>query len=354
MSAQVEWLWGPPTCPPHLAALRERVSAFAASPDLAALREAARAEGLYGLALPGRYGGLGLPLREWAHIAEVEGEHGPYVFGSAALLDLAVLPEDDPVREDVARGLLTTCNAMTEPDAPGSDPSFTTTKAYRDTDGTWRVTGRKWFVSGADRADLAYVLARTGDGLSLLLSEAFQTERELAVLGAGGQWEVTFDDAPARLLGAEGEGLRLIGRRVRLGRVLRCLNWLGQAQHAFTLMRDRARARPSRAGRLADFQLVQQMVFESLLAIRQCRPLVYDAAALLAGGRDAATEIGLAKVAAARMLSQVADAAVQVHGAAGLGPDTPLPAIFRTGRTARILDGPDELHVASVARRLLR
>ena len=76
--------------------------------------------------------------------------------------------------------------------------------------------------------------------------------------------------------------------------------------------------------------------------------------ALIGSGQDAHTEVGLAKVAAARMLQRVVDSAVQVHGAAGLGPDTPLPALLRTGRAARILDGPDELHITSVARRVLR
>ncbi|MFD2119916.1 acyl-CoA dehydrogenase family protein [Streptomyces cirratus] len=76
--------------------------------------------------------------------------------------------------------------------------------------------------------------------------------------------------------------------------------------------------------------------------------------ALIAAGQDARTEVGLAKVAAARMLQQVTDSAIQVHGAAGLGPDTALPALFRGGRAARILDGPDELHITAVARRILR
>ncbi|MFD8416183.1 acyl-CoA dehydrogenase family protein, partial [Streptomyces sp. NPDC059650] len=139
-----------------------------------------------------------------------------------------------------------------------------------------------------------------------------------------------------------------------LGRTLRCLRWLGQAQRAFDLMCARAATRSGSRGPLADHQLVQQHVFDALLALRTTRPLVHEAVALIAAGRDARTEVGLAKVAAARMLQQVTDSAIQVHGAAGLGPDTPLPALFRGGRAARILDGPDELHITSVARRILR
>ncbi|WP_214106045.1 acyl-CoA dehydrogenase family protein [Acrocarpospora catenulata] len=121
----------------------------------------------------------------------------------------------------------------------------------------------------------------------------------------------------------------------------------GSADLAFVLAR-------TSDDRLADLQLVQRMVFEALLAIRSCRPLVFDTITRYDTGEDVSMEIGLAKVAAARMLNQVTDAAMQVYGAAGFGPDTPLPHLFRSGRTARILDGPDELHVSSVARRILR
>ncbi|ARX87078.1 acyl-CoA dehydrogenase [Streptomyces alboflavus] len=118
-------------------------------------------------------------------------------------------------------------------------------------------------------------------------------------------------------------------------------------------MAARAVARTGSRGPLSSHQLVQRHVFESLLALRTARPLVHEAVARLVAEEDAHVEVGLAKVAAARTLQQVVDAAVQVHGAAGLGPDTALPALLRTGRAARILDGPDELHITSVARRVL-
>lgn len=132
------------------------------------------------------------------------------------------------------------------------------------------------------------------------------------------------------------------------------LRWLGQAQRAFDLMCERVNSPTGGRGPLGGHQLVQQHVSESLLAPRSTRPLVHEAVAGIAAGRDAHVEVGLAKVAAARMLQQMTDSAVQIHGAAGLGPDTPLPALYRSGRTARILDGPDELHITGVARRVLR
>ncbi len=381
-----------PDCPAELSELRGRVTAFvrdrviprealldAGGPEartlLRELRREARQAGLWALPLPVELGGQGLALSQYAYLAEAEGasDHGPAALGSAALLDVLMLGRHatDAVRERylhrIAAGELSACYAMTEPDTPGTDPSLTATRAVPEPDGTWTLHGRKWFTSGARDADLVTVLARTdgtapaGDGLSLLLvpttAPGFRVVRELPVLGGAGQWEIAFDGVrvPAdHLVGRRGLALGVAGERIRLGRVLRCLRWLGQAERAFGLMCERARSRSQSHGPLADRQLVQRMVFDALLAIRSTRPLVYEAVARLEAGAEARVETGLAKVAAARMLQQVADAAIQVHGAAGLGPDTPLPALFRAGRAARLLDGPDELHISAVARRVLR
>ncbi|MFI9271213.1 acyl-CoA dehydrogenase family protein [Kitasatospora sp. NPDC052896] len=383
---------GLPACPDEMADLRARVSEFvrqrvmpreavldAGGPDaraeLARLQREAKNAGLWALALPVELGGQGLPLSRYAHLAEAEGasDHGPAVLGSAPLLDVLMLQRHGSAAvrrrylDRITSGELRTCYAMTEPDTPGTDPTLTATRAEPGPDGRWTLHGRKWFTTGAADADLVTVLARTDggradrDGLSLLLvptsAPGFRVVRELPVLGAGGQWEVALDGVtvPAdHLVGARGQALRIAGERLRLGRVLRCLRWLGQAHRAYELMCERARSRRHADGPLGDHQLVQQLVFDALLALRTTRPLVYEAVALLEAGRDARVETGLAKVAAARLLQQVTDAAIQVHGAAGLGPDTALPGLFRAGRAARLLDGPDELHVSSVARRVLR
>ncbi|MFB7174824.1 acyl-CoA dehydrogenase family protein [Streptomyces sp. NPDC056254] len=347
----------------------------AAAEALAALRAEARAEGLWALPLPAELGGGGLSLAAYAELAEAEGasDHGPAALGSAPLLDVRMLAGHgrpgvrEAYLERLVAGGIRACYAMTEPGVPGTAPLRTATRAQRLPDGGWRVTGRKWFTSGAADADLVTVMARTSgedgdrEGLSLLLvpadSAGFRVVRELPVLGAAGQYEIALDGVrvPAdHLLGEPGEALAIAGERLQLGRTLRCLRWLGQAQRAFDLMCRRAAAHDGSRGPLAEQQLVQAYVFDALLALRTTRPLVREAVALIAAGRDARTEVGLAKVAAARTLQQVADCAIQVHGAAGLGPDTPLPGLLRTGRAARILDGPDELHITSVARRVLR
>ncbi|KJY42864.1 acyl-CoA dehydrogenase [Streptomyces sp. NRRL B-1568] len=383
---------GVPQCPPDVGDVRDRVAAFVrdrvmpcepvldvggrqAAATLHRLQQEAKGQGLWALPLPAELGGQGVPLMSYAHVAEAEGasDHGPAALGSASLLDALMLWRHGGPRvraryaERLVAGELRACFAMTEPGTPGTNPVLTATRAQPSADGTWRVSGRKWFISAAVNADLVTVLARTDgespsrDGLSLLLvptdAPGFRVVRDLPVLGAGGQAEIVLDDVPVdadRLIGERGKALAVVGERLQLGRTLRCLRWLGQAQRAFELMRRRAVTRTGSHGPLADLQLVQRHVFESLLALRTTRPLVYEAVSRLDAGLDARLEVGLAKVAAARTLHQVADAAIQVHGAAGLGPDTPLPALFRTGRMARILDGPDELHMVSVARRVLR
>ncbi|MFI1714975.1 acyl-CoA dehydrogenase family protein [Streptomyces litmocidini] len=339
------------------------------------LRAEAREAGLWALPLSAELGGGGLPLRAYASIAEAEGasDHGPAALGSASLSDVTMLSRHGSprVRSEYLRrlvsGELRTCYAMTEQGVPGTEPLLTATRAERRPGGGWTVTGRKWFVSNAADADLVTVLARTsgtaGDrgGLSLILvptgSPGFRIVRDLPVLGATGQYEIEFDHVDVdedHVVGEPGQALTIAGERLQLGRTLRALRWVGQAQRAFDLLCERAVERQGARGPLADRQLVQLHVFESLLALRSARPLVHEAMAAVAEGRDAHVEVGLAKTAAARTLQEVADRAVQVFGAAGLGPDTPLPALFRTGRTARILDGPDEQHVSSVARRVLR
>ncbi|WP_063049725.1 acyl-CoA dehydrogenase family protein [Nocardia arthritidis] len=339
------------------------------------LTEAARAAGLWALPLPTELGGQGLPFAEYVCLAEAEGasDHGPSVLGSASLLDVRMLQRHGGARvretylERLVSGELRAAYAMTEPDTPGTDPTLTATRATTAPDGSWIVSGRKWFVSGAGDADVITVLARTEgraadrEGLSLLLvptdAPGFRLVRELPILGVGGQWEIAMDEVRLpkdHLIGERGRALPIAGQRLQLGRTLRCLRWLGQAQRAYDLMCARARTRRQSSGTLAERQLVQQHVFESLLAIRSTRPLVHKAAALLDAGHDARVESGLAKVAAARTLQQVVDSAVQVHGAAGLGPDTALPGLLRMGRTARLLDGPDEWHIASVAGSVLR
>jgi alkylation response protein AidB-like acyl-CoA dehydrogenase len=186
----------------------------------------------------------------------------------------------------------------------------------------------------------------------------YRIVREIPVLGMRGcHCEVELEDVrvPAsNLVGGRGEGFKIAQRRLGPGRIYHCMRWLGEAQRAFDLMCRRANERVAFGGPLAGKQLVQKMVFDSAADIQACRLLTLDAARKLDAGDDARTEIAVIKVVGAQMVHGVIDRAIQVHGALGVTIDTPLERMYRHARFARIYDGPDEVHIESVVRRILK
>jgi acyl-CoA dehydrogenase len=186
----------------------------------------------------------------------------------------------------------------------------------------------------------------------------YRIVREVPVFGMRGcHCEVELKDVrvPAsNLVGGRGLGFKIAQRRLGPGRIYHCMRWLGQAQRAFDLMCRRANERIAFGGPLAGKQLVQKMVFDSAAEIQACRLLTLDAARKLDGGDDARTEIAVIKVVGAQMVHAVIDRAIQVHGALGVTIDTPLERMYRHARFARLYDGPDEVHIESVARRILK
>ena len=377
--------------PPHLVDLYERVDRFVTShivsadselrdgdrDRLQALRDLARQEGVWALPVPRELGGQGLSLADYAYLADIEtrNEYSSAVLGTSSLLDVMTLHRwatDEAKSRFLAplvRGELTPCYGMTEPHTSGSDISQIRSAARRDGDG-WIISGRKWFCR-ARGADFMIIMCRTR-GLGVASRTAFSMfvvptsapgftiVRDLPVLGMlDGHAEVELHDVriPAgNLLGTEGEGYAIAQQRLSLGRLLRCMQWLGQAREAFELMCRRLHQRRAFNELLADKQLMRQHVFESYVELKSARALVLHAAAMLDGGEthgDLLTEVSTAKVATSRMFSDVTDRAVQVFGAEGLTDDTPLSRLFRAARSTRIYDGPDELHVQAVARRIL-
>lgn len=339
------------------------------------LQDSARASGLWALPLPAELGGGGLDLARYAPVAEVEGssDFGPAALGSDLLLDATMLHRHGSalVREHFLHPMLAGAAppsfAMTEPGRPGSDPRGLRTVAVPDGDG-WVVRGRKWFTSGAARAGFSTVVCRTegddvpaGEAFSLLVvptgAPGYRVLRELPVLGAcGGQCEIALDEVrvPGEyLLGPRGGGLAVAAERLTLGRTLRCLRWLGQLERAYELLRDRLMNRQVGGGRLADKQLMGQHAFDSYVDVCTARAMSRAAVECLVTGADPAVAVGAAKVVTARAYAAVVDRAIQVYGAEGLTDDTPLARLYRSARSARILDGPDEVHVQAVARRLL-
>ncbi|MEO9224068.1 MAG: acyl-CoA dehydrogenase family protein, partial [Acidimicrobiales bacterium] len=156
------------------------------------------------------------------------------------------------------------------------------------------------------------------------------------------------------LLGERGRGFVIAQERLGPGRIFHCMRWLGQAQRTFDLLCNRLNNRSAFGEPLAAKELMQQHVFESYAEIQAARLLTLAAAEKIDAGEQARVEIGVIKVVGARMLHNVIDRAIQAHGAAGLTDDTPLSFMYRTARFGRIYDGPDEVHVHTVARRILK
>ncbi|MBG0816336.1 acyl-CoA dehydrogenase family protein [Planomonospora sp. ID82291] len=345
-----------------------------ASAVLGELQEEARKAGLWALGHPAELGGGGLPFLDYVYVNEVQGrsEFGQLALGTFTLQDSLMLhefagPEQrERFLEPLVRAEIWPSFAMTEPAVSSSDPTQLRTEAVLDGD-EWVINGHKWFTTGANRAAYTTVMCRTEPdapphlAFSMILvptdTPGYTIVRDTPVLGLdGGHCEVRYEDVrvpSANLLGPRGQGFLIAQRRLGPGRIFHCMRWLGQAQRAFDLMCRRLHERSASGRPLADRQLMRQHVFDSYTEIQSARLLTLHAAQAIDRGEQARVEIGAVKVAAARMLHNVIDRAVQVYGAAGLTPDTPLDRMYRHARAGRIYDGPDEVHIDSVGRRIL-
>jgi alkylation response protein AidB-like acyl-CoA dehydrogenase len=340
-----------------------------------ALQDKAKSAGLWALGHPKELGGGGLPFLDYVYVNEVQGrsEFGQIALGTYTLQDSLMLHKyaNEEWREKYLERLVAAevspSFAMTEPAVASSDPTQLQTSAVLDGD-EWVINGRKWFTTGANRAAYTTVMCRTEPdapdhaAFSMIVvptdTPGYTIVRETPVLGIkGGHCEVLYDDVrvPAgNLLGPRGHGFVIAQERLGPGRIFHCMRWLGQAQRAFDLLCNRLNNRTAFGEPLAAKQLMQQHVFESYAEIQSCRMLTLAAAHKIDQGEQARVEIGVIKVVGARMLHNVIDRAIQAHGAMGLTDDTPLSFMYRSARFGRIYDGPDEVHVHTVARRILK
>ncbi|MBO2447562.1 acyl-CoA dehydrogenase family protein [Actinomadura barringtoniae] len=340
------------------------------------LQRQAKAEGLWALGHPKELGGGGLPFLDYVYVNEVQGrsEYGQIALGTYTLQDSLMLHRyaSEAQRERFLKPLvqaeINPSFAMTEPGISSSDPTQLTTAATLEGD-EWVIRGRKWFTTLASRAAYTTVMCRTeDDGTSPYLSfsmilvptdtPGYTIVRDTPVLGLdGAHCEVLYDEVRVpkdNLLGPRGHGFVIAQERLGPGRIFHCMRFLGQAQRAFDLMCARLHDRKAFGEPLAKKQLMQQHVFDSYNEIQSSRLLTLHAAHKIDAGDQARVEIGVIKVAAARMLHNVIDRAIQVHGAQGLTEDTPLDHMYRHARAGRIFDGPDEVHITTTARRILK
>jgi len=352
-------------------------------PRLLPLRAKAKERGLWAPQVAKDHGGLGLSLVELAFVGEALGGcplgHWAVNFqapdaGNMELLHLfGTKAQHEQFLMPVARGDARSCFAMTEPDRPGSNPTWLETTARKEGN-QWIINGHKWFTTGADGAAFAIVMASTNEEgkaherASMILvpldTKGVTFVRNLPVMGeAGSDWashaELRFDDVrvpEGNILGEERRGFALAQERLGPGRIHHCMRWLGICQRAFALMVRRAVERPVAPFRaLGHQQLVQAAIAESAIQIEAARWLVLKTAWVIDrdGARAARDDIAMIKVLVARTLGDVLDRAVQLHGGLGLLDDLPLAWFFRHERAARIYDGPDEVHLTSIAKRIL-
>ena len=342
---------------------------------LGSLMQVAKDEKIWALGHPTDIGGGGMPFMEYVYVNEVIGRSSfaMVALGTHSLQDSIMLREfasphwRDQYLEPLVQGEIFPSFGMTEPEVASSDPTQLQTTAILE-DGVWRINGRKWFTTGAARAAYTTVMCRTEleapshGAFSMIIvptdNPGYKIVRETPVLGInGGHYEVEYDNVEVpeeNLLGPRGQGFIIAQKRLGPGRIFHCMRWLGQAQRAFDLLCERMHERETFGTPLTKKQLLQKFVFDSACEIQASRHLTLDAAKRIDQGDDARIEIGLIKVLGAEMLHNVIDRAIQVHGAKGLTDDTPLSLMYRHAREARIYDGPDEVHIQSVARRILK
>ena len=354
-------------------------------PILKELREDAKKAGLFAPHLSEAEGGLGLELMDFASISEVLGSSplGHYIFncqapdiGNMELLHQFASPGlQEKYLKPLQRGEIRSCFAMTEPENPGSNPVHLSTTAVREGN-EYVINGHKWFTTAADGAQFTIVMAVTDpenpnpyQRASMILvpldNPGYQLLRIIPIMGDEGEdymshGEVRFTDCRVpleNLIGEEGQGFALAQERLGPGRIHHCMRWIGICERAMDLLCKRAVSRQLDAGKpLASKQTVQNWIAESAADIKASRLMVLQTAYQIQhfGAKAAKEDISTIKFFVSDVLMKVLDRAIQVHGALGITDDTLLSFWYRHERGARIYDGPDEVHKAVLARRILK
>ena len=352
-----------------------RQTAHGPAPELVKeLRDKARAAGLLAPQVPKEWGGHGLSHRETATILRASGYSllGPVAMncmapdeGNMHLLHMVATPEQKQrYLAPLAAGHIRSAFLMTEPEGgAGSDPEMLATTARAD-GSDWIIDGRKWLITGATGATFGIVMARTGEKATMFLTDmnapGIIIERVLDTLDQtipGGHAVIRLEGlrVPAsQVLGAVNEGFRYAQVRLAPARLTHCMRWWGAARRAHDIAVGYACQRRAFGKPLIEHEGVGFMLAKNEVDLLQTRLIIDYAAWTLDNGSKASTESSMAKLTCGERLFQIVDRCVQVLGGLGITADTPVARIFNEIRAFRIYDGPTEVHLFSLARRLQR
>ncbi|MBT3873374.1 MAG: acyl-CoA dehydrogenase [Actinobacteria bacterium] len=345
------------------------------------LKNKAKEEGLWNLFLPDSEYGAGLTNVEYAPLAEITGKvwWAPEVFNCSApdtgnmevLYDFGTDEQKEEWLTPLLDGSIRSCFAMTEPDVASSDATNISSSIVSDGD-NYIINGRKWWTSNAinPRAKICIFMGvtnpenaphqRQSQILVPMDSDGISIIRPMQVYGYDdgytGHPELLFENVVVpkkNIIGGEGLGFKIAQARLGPGRIHHCMRAIGMAERALELMIKRSLSREAFGKQLSDQGVIQEWIAKSRIKIEEARLLTLKTAWLIDtySKEEAKIEISSIKVTVVEAASYVIDKAIQAHGAMGLSQDTPLARMAAGARVLRIADGPDEVHLRSIARR---
>jgi acyl-CoA dehydrogenase len=363
----------------------EAVGGWTTPPIMDELKAKAREQGLWNLFMSGDEHGVGLTTLDYAPLAEIMGRvsWASEVFNCSApdtgnmevIARYGTQAQKDEWLTPLLNGEIRSCFSMTEPQVASSDATNIECNIERQGD-EYVINGRKWFSSGFsnERCKISILMGKTDPHnenryvqQSMILvpkdTPGVKKVRDLPTFGyhgrPGGHPEIFFDNVrvPAsNILLGEGRGFEIAQGRLGPGRIHHCMRFIGSAQRALELMCQRAETRSAFGKKLSEHGSLREDIAKSFCDIEQARLLTLRAADKMDrfGNREARDLIGAAKIVVPKMAAKVIDRAIQVHGAMGFTDDTFLPKAYANARYIQVGDGPDQVHMSSLARQLLR
>jgi len=334
-----------------------------------AIHEKSKALGLYAMNMPAELGGGGLSNLDRILCEEQFGHTSDMLirraFGNVYEPLLHCKGEQvERWLKPTIEGKRTCAITITESGA-GSDAAGIKTSARRNEQGRWVLNGAKHFISDGEWSDFFLVSAKTGEKeISMFMVDkglpGFILGKDQKMMGIRGtpHLELFFDNVvleDAALLGEQGQGFKLAMGALNVVRLAQVgARAVGKATHVCEMMVEYANDRKQFNTRIGDFQMIQQMIADSVIEINAARWMVYHAAWMLDQGLDAREQIAMVKVHAAETLGRVVDRAVQVFGGMGFCKELPIERYYRDARIYRIFDGTSEIHRGVIAKSTLK